>query len=78
MANGEHLSRRDFTATGLRSEWYVEPSQVFDNLYYVGTEIQSMWAVKTSEGIVLHDTAFDYMVEDVVDKGFATVDRGPH
>ena len=60
-----------------RSEWYVEPSKVFDNLYYVGTQIQSMWAVKTSEGIILHDTAFDYTVEEVVDKGFSKVGLDP-
>src|SRR5689334_16114368 len=25
-----------------RSEWYTEPAKVFDNLYYVGTQLQSM------------------------------------
>ena len=46
-----------------RSEWYQAPAKVFDNLYYVGSYLQSMWVVSTSEGIILHDTAFDYMVE---------------
>jgi metallo-beta-lactamase class B len=60
-----------------RSEWFAEPAKVFDNLYYVGTQIQSMWAVKTSEGIILHDTAFDYTVEEAVDKGFPKVGLDP-
>src|ERR1700732_5229056 len=46
-----------------RSSWFAEPAKVFDNLYYVGTQIQSMWAVKTSQGIILHDTSFDYSVQ---------------
>src|SRR5439155_1843378 len=52
-----------------RSEWFHEPVKVFDNLYYVGSQLQSMWAVTTSEGIILHDTAYDYMVEEQVDAG---------
>src|SRR5215216_4606720 len=35
-----------------RSQWYVEPLKVFDNLYNVGTEWY-VWAVKTSDGIIL-------------------------
>ena len=46
-----------------RSEWYQAPVKVFDNLYYVGSRNQSMWAVTTSDGIILHDTAYDYMVD---------------
>jgi metallo-beta-lactamase class B len=33
-----------------------EAAKVFDNLYFVGTERLSAWAVKTSEGIILLDT----------------------
>ena len=46
-----------------RSEWYQAPVKVFDNLYYVGSRNESLWAVTTSEGIILHDTAYDYMVD---------------
>src|SRR5262245_26687026 len=28
-----------------RSEWFYEPVKVFDNLYYVGSQLQSMWVV---------------------------------
>ena len=34
-----------------RSEWFQEPSKVFDNLYYVGSQLQSIWLVKTSDGL---------------------------
>lgn len=61
-----------------RSEWYYgEPVKVFDNLYYVGTQLQSMWAITTSEGIILHDTAYNYMVKDAIDEGFKKVGLDP-
>jgi metallo-beta-lactamase class B len=60
-----------------RSEWYTEPAKVFDNLYYVGTQLQSMWAVTTSEGIILHDTAFNYMVKESVEGGLKKVGLDP-
>jgi len=42
---------------------------VFDNLYYVGTSNQnnqSVWAVTTSDGIILIDSAYDYTVKELV------------
>ena len=60
-----------------RSEWYTEPAKVFDNLYYVGTQLQSMWAITTSEGIILHDTAYNYMVKDSVEDGLKKLGLDP-
>src|SRR5438034_5836270 len=60
-----------------KSEWFQEPSKVFDNLYYVGSQLQSMWVVKTSEGLILHDTAFDYMVQDQVVGGLKKLGLDP-
>jgi metallo-beta-lactamase class B len=60
-----------------RSEWFHEPVKVFDNLYYVGSQLQSMWVVTTSDGIILHDTAFDYMVEEQVDNGLRKLGLNP-
>jgi metallo-beta-lactamase class B len=34
----------------------AEPTKVFDNLYYVGLQSVSAWAVTTSQGIILIDT----------------------
>ena len=60
-----------------KSEWFQEPSKVFDNLYYVGSQLQSMWVVKTSEGLILHDTAFDYMVQDQIVAGLKKLGLDP-
>src|SRR5438445_7752751 len=32
-------------------QWYVAPTKVFDNLYYIGTRTESTWALTTSAGI---------------------------
>lgn len=51
-----------------RETWYSEPAKVFDNLYFLGQTEYSVWAVTTSQGIILIDTIFDYSVEaEVVD-----------
>ncbi|WP_033068289.1 MBL fold metallo-hydrolase [Thalassospira australica] len=34
---------------------YVEPTRVFDNLYFVGNRSVSSWAIQTSDGIILVD-----------------------
>jgi metallo-beta-lactamase class B len=43
--------------------------KVFDNLYFVGQTEYSVWAVTTSEGIIVIDTIFDYAVEEEVAGG---------
>ena len=61
-----------------RSEWYQPPVQVFDNLYYVGSRNESMWAVTTSDGIILHDTAYDYMVDAQIVEGLTDLGLDPN
>ncbi len=53
------------------------PAKLFDNLYYVGSYLQSIWAVTTSEGIILHDTAFDYMAESLITEGLTELGLDP-
>ena len=60
-----------------REDWYQAPAKLFDNLYYVGSYLQSMWAVTTSEGIILHDTAFDYMAEAQITEGLTQLGLDP-
>lgn len=49
-------------------EWYAEPAKVFDDLYFLGQTAFSVWALRTSEGIILVDAIFDYSVEaEVID-----------
>ena len=50
-------------------QWYVEPAKVFDNLYYLGTNIDDIWAINTSAGIILIDTNFDWDVKELVVDG---------
>ena len=50
-----------------RSEWYTEPTKVFDNLYYIGSTEDSSWAVVTSAGIILIDTGYDYSIKELSD-----------
>jgi metallo-beta-lactamase class B len=60
-----------------RSEWYAPPSQVFDNLYWVGTKEHSSWALKTSEGIILIDTLYSYAVEAEIVDGLKALGLDP-
>ena len=58
-----------------RSEWYVEPVRVFDNLYNVGTSYY-VWAVTTSDGIILLNSGRDYAAEAVIE-GFQKMGLDP-
>src|SRR5262249_45610862 len=63
-----------------REQWYTEPARVFDNLYYVGatriTDV-TIWAITTSEGIILIDAGWDYQSEDLVIKGLKKFNLDP-
>jgi metallo-beta-lactamase class B len=60
-----------------RSTWYAEPVKVFDNLYFFGQSEYSVWAITTSEGIIVLDTIFDYSVEDEVAAGMKKLGLDP-
>ena len=63
-----------------RNQWYTEPAKVFDNLYYVGGSEQdnnTVWAVTTSEGIILIDAGYDYSVEELVVNGLKKLGLDP-
>ena len=60
-----------------RSTWHAEPVKVFDNLYFVGMTEYSAWAVKTSDGIILLDTIYDYSIEDEVVGGLKKLGLDP-
>ncbi len=63
-----------------RSQWYAEPRKVFDNLYYVGSSNennQAIWAVTTSDGIVLIDTGYEYSVAELVTNGLKKLGQDP-
>jgi metallo-beta-lactamase class B len=60
-----------------RSTWYAEPVKVFDNLYFFGQSEYSVWAITTSEGIIVMDTIFDYSIEDEVVGGMKKLGLDP-
>lgn len=60
-----------------RSSWYAPPFKVFDNLYWVGTKIHSSWALKTSDGIILIDTLYNYASEPEIVDGLTKLGLDP-
>src|SRR5687767_11893609 len=60
-----------------RETWYAEPQKVFDNLYFLGQTEFSVWAIATSQGIILLDAIFDYSVEAEVDEGLRKLGLNP-
>ena len=59
------------------STWHVEPVKVFDNLYFFGQSEYAVWAITTSEGIIVLDTIFDYSVEEEVVAGMKKLGLDP-
>lgn len=58
----------------------IEPFKVFDNLYFVGQNAVSSWALQTSEGLIVFDTlnsadeAKTYIAEGLVKLGLKPAD----
>ncbi len=59
-------------------EWYAEPVQVFDNLYFIGTQNHDAWAVLTSEGIIVIDALYDYAAEPEIAEGLEKLGFDPN
>jgi metallo-beta-lactamase class B len=60
-----------------RDSWHAEPQKVFDNLYYLGMTEYSVWAITTSQGIILLDAIYDYSIQDEVEDGLKKVGLNP-
>src|SRR5262245_30298870 len=60
-----------------RETWHAEPVKVFDNLYFLGQTEYSVWAITTSQGIILIDAIFDYSVDDEVAGGLKKLGLDP-
>jgi metallo-beta-lactamase class B len=60
-----------------KEDWFAEGGQVFDNLYMLTTKMNSAWAVKTSEGIILLDTLFGYAAQDAIVDGMKKAGLNP-
>jgi metallo-beta-lactamase class B len=64
---GEPDEKGKLVATA-HDKWYVPPAKVFDNLYYIGTQTESTWALTTSKGIILLNTNFPWVTPDLVNE----------
>lgn len=60
-----------------RATWYARPYKVFDNLFFLGTQIHSAWALTTTDGIIVIDTLFDYAVEPEIVEGLRALGLDP-
>jgi metallo-beta-lactamase class B len=60
-----------------RDTWYAEPAKVFDNLYWVGSKVHSSWAIKTSAGIIIIDTLYNYASETEIVGGLTKLGLDP-
>lgn len=59
------------------ADLYIEPTRVFDNLYFVGDRSTSAWALTTSAGIILLDAGFHYNVESTIVAGMKKLGLDP-
>lgn len=60
-----------------RASWFAPPARAFDDLYYVGQQGVSAWALRTSEGLVLFDALFDYSVGPEIVEGLKALGLDP-
>src|ERR1019366_6402182 len=53
------------------------PTQVFDNLYYIGNKTLGAWAIKTSDGVILINAMHTKEVESVLVPGLHKLGLDP-
>jgi metallo-beta-lactamase class B len=67
----------ELTGTDTARKWYAQPARVFDDLFFLGQTAFSVWALRTSEGVILVDSIFDYSVEAEVFDGLRAMGIDP-
>ncbi len=55
----------------------IPPMQVFDNLYFLGSKVDTAYALTTSDGIIVFDAMFPYEVEEFVIGGLTALGLDP-
>jgi metallo-beta-lactamase class B len=66
-----------FPPLASQGEPYIAPMRVFDNLYFLGSKVDTAWALTTSEGVVLFDAMFPDEIEPYVIDGMAALGLDP-
>ena len=62
----DQMRMNDRSAIVPREEWFTWPVEIFDNLVFIGTRTAGVWAVSSSEGIIIVDASFHYSSEELV------------
>lgn len=60
------MRMNDRSAIVPREEWFTYPVDIFDNLTFIGTQTAGIWAISSSEGIIVIDAGFHYASEELV------------
>lgn len=55
----------------------IEPIQLFDNLYFVGNANVGVFIFTTTEGYIMIDSGYDYMVEETIIPGMKELGLDP-
>jgi Metallo-beta-lactamase superfamily len=62
----DQMRTNDRSAVLPRKEWFAWPANVFDNLYFIGTRTAGVWAINTSDGVIVIDANFHYSSKELV------------
>ena len=62
----DQMRNIDRSAVPPRKEWFAWPANVFDNLYFIGTRTAGIWAINSSDGIIVIDANFHYTSKELV------------
>jgi len=62
----DQMRTNDRSAVVPRKEWFTWPVEIFDNLHFIGTRTAGVWAVSSSEGIIVVDANFHYSSKELV------------
>ena len=62
----DQMRTNDRSAVLPRKEWFAWPANVFDNLYFIGTKTAGVWAINSSDGIIVIDANFHYSSKELV------------
>lgn len=75
----KHIQSKQITpiVPAFDREGLVEPTQIFDNLYFIGNANVGVFVFSTSEGYIMIDSGYDYMVEDTILPGMKKLGLDP-
>ena len=68
-ATGRARDEADPRVLPPREKWHAEPAKVGDNFYFIGEKAHHSWALVGSDGIIVIEALYDYMVGDEVAGG---------